>query len=159
MKIQELFQLDKSLKEKKQELENLRQEAEELKLMIEINNKEISEDLIDITNVYVYQKARSNVKFFVEKKEKKSYPFPVRLFDIFSGEQKECMYSSSEFMQSQRPDLWPRSDFFTLPIKEVYPEVNVYPDNMVPKVLLQKLYYRANGIDEKVLKRGTLKED
>lgn len=158
MKIQELFHIDKSLKEKKQELEKLRKEAEELKLMIEINNKEISEDLIDITNVYVYRKARSNVKLFVEKKEKDIHPFPIRLFDIFSGKQKD-MCSKTEFMRSQRPDLWPRSDFFTLPIKETYPEVNVYPDNMVPKILLQKLYYRANRIDEKVLKRGTLKED
>lgn len=49
--------------------------------------------------------------------------------------------------------------FSTKHIKESYPEVNVYLDNMVPKVLLQKLYYRANGIDEKVLKRGMLKED
>ena len=127
--------------------------------MIEINNKEISQDLIDITDVYVYQKARSNVKLFVEKKEKKSYPFPVRLFDIFTGEEKEYMYSKSEFMRSQRPDLWHNSFFFTMHIKEAYPEVNVYLDNMVPKVLLQKLYYRANGIDEKVLKRGSLKED
>lgn len=159
MKIQELLNLDKALAEKKQELERLRKEAEELKLIMEINNKEISSDLVDVTNVYVYQKARSDVKFFVEKKEKGSYPFSVRLFDIFSGEQKEFMCSKSEFLRSHRPDLWHNSLFFTVHIKEAYPEVNVYPDNMVPKVLLQKLYYRANGINEKVLKRGALKED
>ena len=161
MKIQELLNLDKALVEKKQELEKLRKEAEELKLIMEINNKEISKDLVDITNIYIYiyQKARSDVKFFVKKKEEKPYPFPVRLFDIFSGEQKEFMYSNSEFIRSQNPSLWHNSLFFTVHIKEAYPEVNVYPDNMVPKVLLQKLYYRANGINEKVLKRGALKED
>lgn len=51
MKIQELFHIDKALKEKKQELERLRKETEELKLIMEINNKEISSDLVDITNV------------------------------------------------------------------------------------------------------------
>lgn len=158
MKIQELFHINKALAEKKLELEKLRQEVEELKLMIEVNNQEISKDLIDITNIYVYQKARSNVKFFVEKKEKNSYPFPVRLFDIFSGEEIEFAYKS-DFLRSQRSDLWHNNYFFTIHIKEAYPEVNVYPDNMVPKMLLQKLYYRANGIDEKVLKRGALKED
>lgn len=158
MKIQELFHLDKALAEKKQELEKLRQEAEELKLMIEINNKEISKDLIDITNVYVYQKARSNVKLFVEKKEKRTDFFPLRLVNIFSSEEV-TFCKNSEFMHSQHPGLWPGHNFFTTHIKEAYPEVNVYPDNMVPKVLLQKLYYRANGIDEKVLKRGALKEE
>ena len=54
MKIQELLNLDKALVEKKQELEKLRKEAEELKLIMEINNKEISKDLVDITNIYIY---------------------------------------------------------------------------------------------------------
>lgn len=155
MKIQELFHLDKALAEKKQELENLRKEAEELKLIIEINNKEISKDLIDITNVYTYQKDRSNVVHFVKKE---GILVPIKLIDIFSDELLENV-NIVDFVGTQYRCCYDGLNFTTQHIKEAYPEVNVYSDNMVPKILLQKLYYRVNGIDEKVLKRGALKED
>lgn len=143
MKIQELFQLDKSIAKKKQELE-------ELKLILEVMKKENSEDSIDINDVYIFKSSNSNTKYFCHK----VFDYPpyrnIKLIDIFSNKVVRVYHSFGEFVFNRDEQTH---------IRDVLPEVNVYPTGKVPKILLQKLYYRVNGIDEKVLKRGTLKED
>lgn len=149
MKIQELLNLDKALKEKKHELEKLRKEVEELKLMVEVINKKNSEDLIDINYVYVLEIADSNTKYFCYR-VRRDLCSNIELIDVFSNTRRKSYCTIHDYACSK--------DKMTY-IKDAIPEVNVYPTGKVPRVLLQRLYYRANGIDEKVLKRGTLKED
>lgn len=156
MKIKELFHLDKALLERKKELEKLKEEAERLKLKIKNKNDEISRDRIDIKDVYVYQNIESNVKFFVQKKRNtKLYDnnFPLILTNIFTGEIVESLYNS-DFIRAQER----YSTKFTIKhIGDVYPELNAYPNNMVPKVLLQELYCHESSVDE--YKKNTEKEN
>lgn len=155
MKIQELLNLDKEIKKKKEELQELKEEIEEYQLMLEINQKETREDLIDITDVYVYQNLDSNTALFVEKRVRNlGGRNPIDLINIFTEKSIQSISYSNFLMLCY---AYYQGEMLT-EIGKMYPEVKVYPDNLVPKLLLQKLYYRANGVDKKVLKRGALKE-
>lgn len=165
MKITDLFNLEKMIKLKKleleltkQELEKLRKEAEELKLMIEINNKQNSDDMVDISNVVVIDYCGK--KYFAEEVyEKISITECWRYIDVFSDKEifhkmegTSISYYFNDNDEVSNDILWIKK------IEHVYPEVNCYPEGKVPKLLLQKLYYEANNIDAKVLKRGVLQE-
>lgn len=155
MKIIELLDVEKAIKIKKQELEELRREVELLNTMIE--SKTNQEGKVDVSNVYIFRKRGNNVFSFVRRQEM-NYTSNYTLYDIFSDE-LVSVYSQRAFksvIHNAYSELF--LDDYIISIKEAFPEVNVYVDGNVPKLLLQKLYYRANGIDEKVLKRGVMKD-
>lgn len=158
MKIKDLLNIEKSIAEKnieleeqKQELEKLRLEAEKLKLTIEINNAKNQDDMIDISNIYLYREIKSDVVLFIKRIENVN---GYKLIDIFSN--KHVRYCDRfEFIDAKFAKAF---DFSIEHIKEVYPEVLAYPNGLVPKLLLQKLYYEANNIDEKVLQKALMKD-
>lgn len=155
MKLTELLNIKKALNEAKQELEELNREKVELKQ--EINELKQEEDLIremlvfntqdhqpklnlNINDVYVL-KNKSGVHF-VRKKGVTGY---ISMHDIFTN----GIYVE-----------WCKNVVNLPTVPEVYPEVKVYLDGKVPKLHLQKLYYQANHIDAKVLKKVmTYEED
>ena len=159
MKIKDLLNVEKAIEaknielaEKKQELEKLRQEAKELELMIEINNTKNQNDMIDISNIFLFRVYKSSVVRFIKTTE--SFFDGYRIIDIFSNEYiHHC--SKSNFIDAKFGRYYA---FSVSHIKEVYPEVLAYQNSKVPKLLLQKLYYEANSIDEKVLKRALMKD-
>ena len=146
MKIQELFNIDKALEEKRKELEALRQEAEELQMMIDVNTKK--EDTVDISNVY--DVTYENIHYFCQKKEEVIISTWVYFYDIFSDREILCTGKGIFLMCNRNSTV----DFSAYPIREVFKEVNVYPNEQVPRLLLQKLYYQVNKIDAKTLKKA-----
>lgn len=162
MKIRDLLNIEKAiatknkeLEEKKHELERLRQEAEKLKLIVDINNRQYTEDeLINVNNIYIFiSKAKGNRVRFVEKRKTKRV-FYYDFVDIYT---KEFI---GTFNSGEIYDIKTGNDhlYFCNELKDAFPETLIYLDGMVPRLLLQKLYYQANGIDEKILKLGTMKD-
>lgn len=135
MRFIDLFNIDKALADKERELEEkkikLKELEEEIKLLeLIFNDKSSSKNLIDISNVYVI--CKNNVIYFAKEKM-----LDLDYYDIFNGK-FVCDYKTIVI-----------SDIISLhgSIKEVFKEVLVYPDGMVPKELLQYLYYKANDIN------------
>ena len=79
----------------------------------------------------------------------------VKLYDIFSGKKIQSC-TKFDFLRCNHNSL---DGFNAYPIREFFPEVNVYPNEQVPRLLLQKLYYEANGIDNKILKKSMIKRN
>lgn len=158
MKIKDLLNIEKvievkniELEEKKQELARLRQEAEKLKFMIDLNNKDYRDDeLIDINNIYLIKKKKSDVVCFANKIEIAFLKY--RFVDIYTNENIAYL-SNFELLDALEGN---NILYFCKAIREAFPEIRVYPDGKVPKLLIQKLYYQANGVDNKVLKRGII---
>jgi len=162
MKIRDLLNVDKAIKlknkeleDKKYELEKLRQEAEELKLIVDFNNKQYSkEELINITDMYYVKNRNTGVVYFATKMV--SNVLDYKFVDIFTNETITSFSSYTlSVMESDRNSY---ELYFCKPINLAFPEVRVYLDRMVPKILLQKLYYQANGIYEKALRLGAIKD-
>ncbi len=165
MKIKDLFNLEQAihhknieLRDKKQELEKLQKEAEELKLMIQLNQQENNTDMIDISNVKV---ANYYGKIcFVLEEERKAFTGDTLWYskDLFSGKELFWKYKHPTFMGEDyiyMVDDGKREEVSIMgPIEAICPEVNCYFDRKVPKLLLQKLYYEMNHIDEKILEKA-----
>lgn len=162
MKLKDLLSIDKAIEtknielaEKKRELEMLRQEVEELKLILDFNNKEYSkEELINITDIYYVKNIHTGVVYFVRKMESKTLDY--KFVDIFTDKTLFCFTNSELFTMERGRNRF--ESYSCKPINVAFSEVCVYLDGMVPKILLQKLYYHANGIDEKVLRIGAMKD-
>lgn len=152
MKIRDLLIIEKVIEAKRQELEKLRQEANEFKLMLEINSYKSQDDMININNVYLFKEVNDNYISFIKKQEAQTGKY--KLTDVFTGEVHRY-FDTIEFIDAE-------CHFHKLYrlkyIKDAFPEVLAYPDGNIPKLLLQQLYYQANNIDEKVLKKALMKD-
>jgi len=159
MKIKDLLNIEKAivvkefeLEESKKELEKLRQEAEQLKLIVDINSSHYNgEDLISIKDMYLFRNKTSNITHFAKKIE--CEPLNYKFVDIYTGERLTYL-NSLELINAKRDN---NRTYYCESISEVFPVMRIYLDGMVPKILLQKLYYEVNGIDNKVLKIGVMK--
>ncbi len=154
MNLLELLSLKKQIISKRQELDSLKEEVELLKLMSKIDKQEISKDLIDIENVYLYKERDSNVVYFV-RSLKSSSSFNFKLINIFN-ENDSITMSDDDYYDAIRQYSKIASLVY---IKDAFKEILAYPDNKVPKLLLQKLYYKANKLDLKTLRYSTLEEN
>lgn len=158
MKIKDLLNVEKAiavktvqLEQAKKELERLRQEAEQLKLITDINsNRYRSEDLIDVNNMYLFRDKASNITHFAKKIE--CEPLNYKFVDIYTGERLTYL-NSLELIGAKRDS---DRTYYCEAISEVFPVTRIYLDGRVPKVLIQKLYYEVNDIDNKVLKIGVM---
>lgn len=137
----ELLDIEKQLNRKKYELEKLKEEAELYELMIKINNENC--DKVDIRDIYVVR-VDDGIHFVKEKFRTDSY-YRYHYIDILSGLTIHSCVWSYEVNKE--------------PIKKVFPELKAYINGQAPRLLVQKLYYQANGIDTKVLKKCFSKED
>ncbi len=164
MKIKDLFNLEqaihhknKELRDKKQELEKLKKEAEELKLMIQLNQQENNTDMIDISNVKVAN-YYGKICFVLEKKVLMGDTIWYSK-DLFSGNELFWKYENpsvigKDYIYMDILNQSTKEISIMGPIEAICPEVNCYLDKKVPKLLLQKLYYEMNHIDEKMLKKA-----
>lgn len=156
MKIRDLFNLEKAIEEKKEELDDLKFQLEETKKLLESlqeeqtfiecmidyneNNMNNNSALlkIDINNTYVYND--KGINHFVTIKNSMGL---IKLRDILNNDLM-LVYSD----ERRKLKL----------LVTVYPEILTYMDGNVPLTLLQKLYYESNGIDSKVLKKAKINE-
>jgi hypothetical protein len=130
LKLKELFNLEKSINQKKDELEMLERE------LIELKNS-----FINISNVYVIKK--NKITYFVTLGKKCDFDEGIML-DIFTN--------TTVISWNNENELSNQLSTFKH-IRNVFPEVNIFQDENVPIWLLQELYYRANNIDKELLEK------
>jgi len=150
------------LEENKKVLENIKREKEEyleIKRMLEEKCEKVN-----ITNVFVFD--RDGHYDIVELKEEKISGTTIRskgkivegynskLINIFS---KVIVYEKNtvEPIQSEEyiSDRYGTYKAYLHPVTSVDKNLLKYVDNMVPIVELQRLFYKLNKIDVKVLKK------
>lgn len=140
-------------KEKQKELENIldsrlndiKREKEELQNLREILNN--TKDLVDITNVYVFE--HDSFKNIVDLKEinlgTANLAVKVDLYDIFS-KNKIDTFLGKRIGQIENYGI--KEDYGKITkIEKVEPALLAYPSKLVPKSLLQEIYYNVNNID------------
>lgn len=143
MKIKDLFNINKCLKQKENQLkmkeEKLKELEEKIKMLELIYNDNFmnNNDTIDISNVYVVN--LNDIKYITYAADSECFTY---YYNIFSDKLMVLLYKDPGVLFSHyEPDI-------QLPkhISRVSKEVNVYSDGMVPKGLLQYLYYKMNNI-------------
>ena len=102
--------------------------------------------------IYIYLRKKSNVVCFTERVQIAFLKY--KFVDIFTNESIGYLTNSELYDEENGCS----NLYFCTVAKEVFHEMCVYLDGMVPKMLIQKLYYQVNGIDEKVLKLGAMKD-
>ena len=137
--------------EKENPLEEEKREPEKLGVqLLSENNKDCPKNLIDISDIYVYVSSINHPIHFIKLIVKENLSSLIKLIDVFSEKEINCC-NRQEFLDSQDRILTENSSkfmFSTKHIKKVYPELNDYLDNMVPKEILEELLYRINSRDE-----------
>ncbi len=119
MKLMELIYLNKIIEERRNTAEKLQSRVEYFEALQKINlNKDKS--LIDIRNMYTVLK--NDISYFTLKKDN-------NYIDFFS---KDIINVTDSCVIT--------------PIRESFSILNIYPDELVPYMLLEYLYYRANNI-------------
>lgn len=156
MKIRDLFNLEKAIEEKKEELDDLKFQLEETKKLLESlqeeqtfiecmidyneNNMNNNSALLKIDINNTYRINYNGIFHFVTTNSMIGW---IHLTDIFNGD-VFCIYEDEKHKLKL--------------LVTVYPEILTYMDGNVPLTLLQKLYYESNGIDSKVLKKAKINE-
>ena len=102
--------------------------------------------------MYLLNKKDSDIVCFVNKIKLAEYKY--KFVDIYTNEDVR-FFTSADLIDMEGD--W-NILYFCKHIKEAFPETRIYLDGMVPKLLIQKLYYQVNGIDEKKLKLGAIKD-
>jgi len=147
----------KVLEENNKVLENIQKEKEELleiKRMLEDNSEKVN-----ITNVFLLNR-NGHYNFVELKSEKIQGPtnrsrgkivvgYHSELIDIFS---RVIIYEknsvkpiqSEEYMADRYGDCYIA---YLYPVTMVDKNLLKYVDNMVPKIVLQRLFYKVNNID------------
>lgn len=158
MRIKDLLNIWKSivvkenqLRNTKRELEKLREEIEMITSTIDINSDHYKqEDLIYVGNMYLFRDKSSNITHFVQRIEYETFHY--ELVDIYTGEKvaRFTLYGLMDAVNGINKSCYCQS------INEFFPITQVYVDGKVPKILIQKLYYEVNNIDNKVLKIGVM---
>ena len=155
------------LEENKKVLESIKKEREELleiKRMLEDNSKKIN-----ITNVFIFKRQGHYdiVELRSEKIQGKSYRsgnkivngFHSQLINIFTNvieydKSNESPIHREEYVFDRYGDGYKA---FLTPITIIDKNLLKYVDNMVPLVVLQRLYYKLNNVeltsDVKMLKK------
>lgn len=160
MKFWDLLNIERAIDVKKTELEEikkelqlLQKEVEEFKLMIDINNKYYSlDELINIENIYLVKEKHSGINYFAKRIEYDTLKY--KFVDIYTNESIVYLNVLDLCNVINGYDKY----YYCQPIIDAFPETRVYLDGRVPKILIQKLYYQVNGIDNKVLKKGAMKD-
>jgi len=152
----------KVLEENNKVLENIQKEKEELleiKRMLEDNSEKVN-----ITNVFLLNR-NGHYNFVELKSEKIQGPtnrsrgkivvgYHSELIDIFS---RVIIYEKNSVkpIQSEEyiSDRYGTYKAYLHPVTSVDKNLLKYVDNMVPIVELQRLFYKLNKIDVKVLKK------
>jgi len=158
MKIKDLLSVEKAvevkkleLEETKKELQLLQNEVEKFKLMVDMNNKHYSyNELISIKNIYLVNEKHSGINYFAKREEYDTLKY--KFVDI---------YTNDSIVYLNVSDLCDAINgchkyYYCQPIIKAFPETHIYLDGKVPKILMQKLYYQVNGLDNKVLKKGIM---
>jgi len=145
------------LEENKKVLEQIKKEKEELleiKRILEDNSEKVN-----ITNVFLFERL-GNYNFVELRSEKISgitnrsegkivEGYHSELIDIFSGvivyeKNNVAPIQREEFISDRYGDCYKA---YLNPITMADKNLLKYVDNMVPKVVLQRLFYKVNNVD------------
>lgn len=100
-------------------------------------------ETININNVYVV--VIENNKYFARAVTDEKDTFLINFINIFNNE-KICSYRALSNIDES-------NIHFYCKIIHMYKELTIYEKGNVPKTLLQCLYYKANGIKPKYIKK------
>lgn len=104
---------------------------------MKIRNLDEDSNLVDIKNLWVIEK--SGITYFARLVTSSSGH--KIYFNFFDGSIAYYKYAQ---VGNLHVDI--------TPIRERFKEISAYPNGMVPRKLLEFLYYKANNIDSRMLK-------